>query len=59
MAGLVPAIHALREAGILVRDMAGKAVIDGSFRLTVGTREDMRRFMQIFARVLDTPRPRR
>jgi histidinol-phosphate aminotransferase len=38
-------VEALRAAGILVRSMAGKPVIDGSFRLTVGTRADMRRFV--------------
>jgi histidinol-phosphate aminotransferase len=42
-------VQALREAGILVRSMAGKPVIDGSFRLTVGTRPDMERFMTAFA----------
>jgi histidinol-phosphate aminotransferase len=51
-------VHALREAGILVRDMAAKAVIDGSFRVTIGTREDMRHFMEVFARLLDTRRSR-
>jgi histidinol-phosphate aminotransferase len=35
---------ALRARGILVRSMAGKPVIDGSFRLSVGTREQMRWF---------------
>jgi histidinol-phosphate aminotransferase len=42
-------VQALREAGILVRGMAGKPVIDGSFRLTIGTRSDMERFMTAFA----------
>jgi histidinol-phosphate aminotransferase len=42
------AVAALREAGILVRSMAGKPVIDGSFRLTVGTRGDMQRFIAAF-----------
>jgi histidinol-phosphate aminotransferase len=42
-------VQALREAGILVRSMAGKPVIDGSFRLTIGTRSDMERFMTAFA----------
>ena len=41
-------VRALRERGILVRSMAGKAVIDGSFRLTLGTRADMQRFMSAF-----------
>ena len=35
---------ALRARGILVRSMAGKPLIDGSFRLSIGTREQMRRF---------------
>lgn len=42
-------VQALRETGILVRSMAGKPVIDGSFRLTIGTRNDMERFMTAFA----------
>jgi histidinol-phosphate aminotransferase len=42
-------VEALREAGVLVRSMAGKPVIDGSFRLTVGTRADMQRFVAAFA----------
>jgi histidinol-phosphate aminotransferase len=45
-------VQALREAGILVRDMAGKPVIDESFRLTVGTRRDMARFVAAFARAI-------
>ena len=43
-------VSAFRDEGILVRSMAGKPLIDGSFRLTIGTREDMRRFMAAFAR---------
>jgi histidinol-phosphate aminotransferase len=46
------AVRALREQGILVRSMAKKPVIDGSFRLTIGTREDMRRFVSAFATVV-------
>jgi histidinol-phosphate aminotransferase len=42
----------LRERGILVRSMAGKPLIDGSFRLTVGTREQMQRFFTAFEQVL-------
>jgi histidinol-phosphate aminotransferase len=38
----------LRERGILVRSMAGKPVIDGSFRLSIGTREQMARFIAAF-----------
>lgn len=34
----------LRARGILVRSMAGKPVIDGSFRLSVGTRPQMQQF---------------
>jgi histidinol-phosphate aminotransferase len=45
-------VHALRARGILVRSMAGKPVIDGSFRLTVGTRDDMRRFISAFSAVI-------
>lgn len=36
----------LRARGILVRSMAGKPVIDGSFRLSIGTREQMQRFFE-------------
>jgi histidinol-phosphate aminotransferase len=45
-------VQALRRQGILVRSMAGKPVIDGSFRLTVGTLADMQRFMAAFARAI-------
>ncbi|MGH7302561.1 MAG: pyridoxal phosphate-dependent aminotransferase [Candidatus Rokuibacteriota bacterium] len=45
------AVRMLREQGILVRSMAKKAVIDGSFRLTIGTRPDMQRFVTAFAAV--------
>jgi histidinol-phosphate aminotransferase len=45
-------VQALREAGILVRSMAGKPVIDGSFRLTVGTRGDMQRFVSAFVEAI-------
>jgi histidinol-phosphate aminotransferase len=38
-------VRALRDRGILVRSMAGKPVIDGSFRLTIGTRANMLRFI--------------
>ncbi len=34
----------LRAAGILVRSMAGKPLIDGSLRVSLGTREQMERF---------------
>lgn len=41
-------VHELRERGILVRSMASKPLIDGSFRLTIGTREQMQRFVAAF-----------
>ena len=42
----------LRERGILVRSMRGKPVIDGSLRLSIGTLEQMRRFVREFGAVL-------
>jgi histidinol-phosphate aminotransferase len=42
-------VQALRGRGILVRSMAGKPVIDGSFRLTIGTPAQMQRFMTAFS----------
>lgn len=45
-------VQALRGRGTLVRSMARKPVIDGSFRLTIGTLEDMQRFMMTFATVI-------
>ena len=39
---------ALREAGILVRSMAGKPLIDGCFRVSIGTTSQMQRFMEAF-----------
>lgn len=44
-------VQGLRDHGILVRSMAGKPVIDGSLRLTIGTREQMQRFVTAFAAV--------
>jgi histidinol-phosphate aminotransferase len=43
---------ALRRERILVRSMAGKPLIDGSFRLSIGTREQMRRFFEAFEPIL-------
>ena len=43
------AVEALRDQGILVRSMARKPVIAGSFRLTIGTLADMRRFVGAFS----------
>jgi histidinol-phosphate aminotransferase len=45
-------VPGLRDAGILVRSMSGKRVIDGSFRLTVGAAQDMRRFVAAFAEAI-------
>jgi histidinol-phosphate aminotransferase len=45
-------VQALRERGVLVRSMARKPVIGGSFRLTIGTRADMARFIAAFREVL-------
>jgi histidinol-phosphate aminotransferase len=44
----------LRGRGILVRSMAGKPVIDGSFRLSVGTREQMQQFFAALEDILRT-----
>ena len=52
-------VQALRERGILVRSMAKKPVIDGSFRLTVGTRADMRRFVDAFSSIVSQTRSAR
>jgi histidinol-phosphate aminotransferase len=41
----------LREAGILVRSMAGKPLIDGSLRVSIGTRAQMEQFWQAYQRV--------
>jgi len=38
----------LREAGILVRSMAGKPLIEGSLRVSLGTTEQMQRFWTTF-----------
>ena len=50
--GVERTVQALREEGILIRSMAGKPLIDGSFRLTIGTVADMRRFVSVFEKVL-------
>ena len=44
----VDAVASLREAGILVRSMAGKPLIDGCFRVSIGTTSQMKRFMEAF-----------
>jgi histidinol-phosphate aminotransferase len=42
---------ALRQAGILVRSMAGKPLIDGSFRLSLGTQEQLQQFWEAYRRI--------
>jgi histidinol-phosphate aminotransferase len=39
----------LRAAGILVRSMAGKPLIEGSLRVSIGSREQMERFWRAYA----------
>jgi len=39
----------LRQAGILVRSMAGKPLIDGSLRVSIGTRAQMQQFWQMYS----------
>ena len=43
----------LREAGVLVRSMAGKPLIDGSLRVSLGTLEQMQRFWAAYALIED------
>lgn len=43
---------ALRARGILVRSMQGKPMLDGCFRLSVGTQSQMERFVAAFGQVL-------
>lgn len=42
---------ALREAGILVRGMGGKPLIDGSLRVSIGTTEQMQRFWSAYRQI--------
>ncbi len=46
---------ALRAEGILVRSMAGKPLIDGSLRVSLGTVEQMQRFWRAYARIEALP----
>ena len=39
---------ALRNEGILVRSMTGKALIDGSLRVSIGTKGQMKEFWKVF-----------
>ena len=41
----------LRAAGILVRSMAGKPLIDGSLRVSLGTSEQMQQFWRAYAAI--------
>jgi histidinol-phosphate aminotransferase len=43
--------EALRAAGILVRSMAGKPLIDGSLRVSLGTLAQMQQFWAAYARI--------
>ncbi len=43
---------ALRTMGVLVRSMHGKPMLDGTFRLSIGTLPQMQRFIDCFAQVL-------
>jgi len=47
--------QALREAGILVRAMTGKPLIDGSLRVSIGTLEQMQRFWAAYQRIEALP----
>ena len=41
----------LRAAGILVRSMAGKPLIDGCFRVSIGTTSQMKQFVEAYLRL--------
>ena len=43
--------QALRQAGILVRSMAGKPLIDGSLRVSLGTRAQMEQYWRAYAAI--------
>ncbi|MEB3256959.1 MAG: histidinol-phosphate transaminase [Cyanobacteriota bacterium] len=45
----------LREAGILVRSMAGKPLIDGSLRVSIGTRAQMEQFWRAYQGLAGLP----
>jgi histidinol-phosphate aminotransferase len=46
----------LRQEGILVRSMAGKPLIEGSLRVSLGTTEQMQRFWAAYAAIGVSPR---
>ena len=41
----------LRNAGILVRSMEGKPLIDGSMRVSIGTIDQMQRFWSAYTAI--------
>ena len=45
----------LRASGILVRSMAGKPLIDGALRVSLGTTSQMQRFMEAFRKIEGLP----
>src|SRR5262249_6281199 len=45
-------VEALRERSVLVRSMAGKPLIDGSFRLTIGTLAQMTLFISALREII-------
>ena len=45
-------VSELRRRGVLVRSMDGKPMLDGAFRVSVGTRPQMRQFVDALASVL-------
>ncbi len=40
----------LQKDGILIRDMQGKPLIEGSLRVSIGTTEQMKQFWQVFSK---------
>jgi len=46
-------VAGLKAKGILVRSMAGKPQIDGSMRVSVGTKDQMQRFISAFGEVFE------
>ena len=49
--GAGPVEQRLRQAGILVRSMAGKPLINGSLRVSLGSQEQMQRFWHAYAAI--------
>jgi histidinol-phosphate aminotransferase len=50
-------VSALKRCGVLVRSMQGKPMLDGAFRVSVGTQPQMRQFASALASVLGEPSP--